>query len=92
MYFESMKRGNKDTMFTTLSQRNHNVVKRSQRCKTFYKVPKRSEVCLDWYLSVSLSMMQSFVRKENKADTSLFAFLMKKNCAALVMPFIISLL
>ena len=64
MYFESMKRGNKNKMFTTFSQRNHSVVKRSQRCKTFDKVPKRSEVCLDWYLSVSLSMMQSFVRKE----------------------------
>ena len=37
-----------------------------KRCKTFGKVPKRFEVCLDGYLSVSLSMMQCFVREEEK--------------------------
>ena len=62
--FREYETGNKDKMFTTLSQRIHNVVKRLQRCKTFDKFSKRSEVCLDWCLSVSLSTMQSFVRKE----------------------------
>ena len=43
------------------------VTRESQRCKTFGKVPKHSEVCLDWYLSVSMSMIHSFVREERQS-------------------------